>query len=192
VLPTLRYGFYPAFLEYPGSVSVSLETQARTVVEIVRSVARHGPRRFYVLNTGVSTVRALRPAAERLAAEGVLLRFTDILEAGREAEEKVREQPRGTHADEMETSMVLYMKPSAVRMEKAVADGLAEASGPLTRDRAKPGGHYSPTGVFGDATLATWQKGQLITEAQVAHILRDIDAVAAAPLPAGTLRSPIE
>src|SRR6185503_6255729 len=27
LLPTLGYGFYPAFLEYPGSVSLSFETQ---------------------------------------------------------------------------------------------------------------------------------------------------------------------
>jgi uncharacterized protein (DUF433 family) len=65
LLPTLTYGFYPAFLEYPGSVSLSQETQARAVVEVARSMARYGPRRFYVLNTGVSTLRALRPAAER-------------------------------------------------------------------------------------------------------------------------------
>ena len=43
VLPTLTYGFYPAFLEYPGSVSLSDDTQRDAVVEIVRSIARHGP-----------------------------------------------------------------------------------------------------------------------------------------------------
>ncbi len=59
VLPTLQYGYYPAFLEYPGSVSLSLETMRDTVVEICRSHARHGARRFYALNTGISTLRAL-------------------------------------------------------------------------------------------------------------------------------------
>jgi creatinine amidohydrolase len=92
----------------------------------------------------------------------------------------------------METSMVLYMRPSAVRMDKAVADGLTEGRGPLTRDPANGSGHYSRSGVFGDPTLATWQKGERITEARVAHILRDLDALAAAPLPTGTPRSPLE
>ena len=42
ILPTLQYGYYPAFLEYPGSVSVSLETMRETVVEICQSHARPG------------------------------------------------------------------------------------------------------------------------------------------------------
>jgi acetamidase/formamidase/creatinine amidohydrolase/Fe(II)-dependent formamide hydrolase-like protein len=192
LLPTLTYGFYPAFLEYPGSTSVSFDTQRDTVVAIARSVARHGPRRLYVLNTGVSTVRPLRAAAEVLAREGVLLRFTDVSIAGRAAEDAVRQQKMGTHADEIETSMVLYMEPGAVRMERAVADGLVDKRGPLTRDPAKADGHYSPSGVFGDATLASWWKGERVTEAMVADILTEIDALAAAPLPTGEPASPLD
>ena len=43
--------------------------------------------------------------------------------------------------------------------------------------------HYSPSGVFGDPTLATWQKGERITEATIAAILKDIDDLALAALP---------
>src|SRR4029450_11990646 len=68
IAPTINYHFYPAFVEYPGSTSLRLETARDLVVDIVRSLARFGPKRFYVLNTGVSTVRALQPAAELLAA----------------------------------------------------------------------------------------------------------------------------
>jgi acetamidase/formamidase/creatinine amidohydrolase/Fe(II)-dependent formamide hydrolase-like protein len=192
LLPTLTYGFYPAFLEYPGSTSVSHDTQRDTVVAIARSIARHGPRRLYVLNTGVSTVRPLRAAAEILEREGILMRFTDVSVAGRSAEDAVREQKMGTHADEIETSMVLYMEPGAVRMERAVADGLVERRGPLTRDPKNTAGHFSPSGVFGDARLASWGKGQRVTEAMGADILAEIDALAAAPLPAGEPRSPLE
>jgi creatinine amidohydrolase len=49
------------------------------IVEICRGLARFGPKRFYVLNTGVSTVSALAPAAEILAANGILLRFANVL-----------------------------------------------------------------------------------------------------------------
>ena len=191
LLPTLTYGFYPAFLDFPGSTSVSFDTQRDTVVQIVRSVARHGPRRFYVLNTGVSTARPLKAAAELLAAEGIVLHYSDVLQIGKAAEEAVREQKFGTHADEIETSMVLYMRPGTVRMEKAVADGGGASSGPLTRDRAK-GGHYAPSGVFGDPTLASWHKGQRIVEQAVADLLSGIDALAGAPVPAGEPRSPVE
>jgi creatinine amidohydrolase len=191
LLPTLTYGFYPAFLDFPGSTSLSFETQRDAIAQIVRSVARHGPRRFYVLNTGVSTARPLKATAELLAQEGIALQFSDVLQIGKAAEDAVREQKFGTHADEIETSMILYMRPASVRMERAVADGGDAASGPLTRDRAQ-GGHYAPSGVFGDPTLASWQKGERIVEQAVTDLLAGIDALAAAPLPPGQPRSPIE
>jgi len=86
VAPTVNYSFYPAFAEYPGSTTLRLETARDMVVDICRSLARYAPKRFYALNTGVSTLRALKPAAEMLAADGILLRYTDILEVGAEAE----------------------------------------------------------------------------------------------------------
>jgi acetamidase/formamidase/creatinine amidohydrolase/Fe(II)-dependent formamide hydrolase-like protein len=191
MLPTLTYGFYPAFLDYPGSVSLSHDTQRDAVVQIVRSIARYGPRRFYVLNTGVSTLRPLKAAAEALAGDGVLFRYTDILSAGRAAEDAVRQQPEGTHADEMETSMLLFLRPSTVRMDKAVRDGIPKRPGPLVRDPARADGHVSPSGVYGDATLATWKKGEALVKANVEAILADLDAVARDPIPPGAPRSPL-
>jgi creatinine amidohydrolase len=186
MLPTLSYGYYPAFLDYPGSVSLSLETQRDAVAQICRSIARHGPRRFYVLNTGVSTRRPLEESAALLAREGILLGYTDILQAGKSAEDSVREQSFGTHADEIETSSILYMEPGAVHMDKAVKDGAAGRQGPLRR---VPGD--SPSGVYGDATLASWRKGERVVEQTVRDILAEIDALAQAPIPAGTPRSPV-
>ncbi len=191
LLPTLAYGHYPAFIEFPGSVSLSSGTQREAVAEICRSIARYGPRRFYVLNTGISTVRPLAETAEGLSREGIRLRYTDLRVAGKAAEDATREQKLGTHADEIETSMVLYMQPGAVRMDKAVADGLVLRPGPLTRDPANTEGHYAPSGVFGDATLASWRKGQVVVEAQVADILKDLDALASEPIPAGEPGSPL-
>ncbi len=161
-------------------MSLSADTQKKVVVEICRSIARYGPRRFYVLNTGVSTVGPLQAAAAELAREGILMRFADPLKAGKAAEDAVRQQKWGTHADEIETSMILYMKPPAVRMDRAVADGERVRPGPLTRDPRRTDRTYSPSGVFGDPTLATWQKGEKVTEARVAAILKDIDELAAA------------
>jgi len=191
LLPTLTYGFYPAFLEYPGSASLSFDTQRDVVVQICRSMARYGPRRFYVLNTGVSTARPLKVAQELLSREGIVMGFTDLSVAGQAAEDAVRRQAFGTHADELETSMILYMRPGAVWMERAAADGGLEAPGPLTRDPARKGGHYSPSGVFGDPTLATWQKGEAVTEGRLADILSELDALAGVPVPGGTPGSPL-
>jgi creatinine amidohydrolase len=127
-----------------------------------------------------------------LSAEGIVMLFTDVLKVGAEAERAVKEQKFGTHADEIETSMVLYMEPPAVRMEKAAAGGSADRPGPLTRDPARADGLYSASGVFGDATLATWQKGERIVEAAVRDILAEIEALAREPLPGGSPASPLE
>jgi creatinine amidohydrolase len=183
IAPTVNYGYYPAFLEYPGSTSLSLETSRDMFVEICRGLARFGPRRFYVLNTGVSTVRALAPAAEILAAEGILMRYTDLLKVMEPVEKQVSKQEGGTHADEIETSMLLYMSPGDVDMTKAVKDYHPGAGG-LTRDPSKSGMTYSTSGVFGDATLATKEKGKLVTEALVEAIVGQIEDLRKAPLPA--------
>jgi len=184
IAPTVNYGYYPAFLEYPGSTSLRLETARDVIVDIARGLSRFGPRRFYVLNTGVSTLRALRPAAEILAAEGILLRFTDILQCTETVEKEVCKQEGGTHADEGETSMMLYMSPADVDMRKAVKDYHPGEHG-LTRDPKKDGYAYSSSGVYGDATLATREKGRRLTETLVAGILKEIEALRAAEPPAG-------
>jgi creatinine amidohydrolase len=192
LLPTLTYGFYPAFLDYPGSTSVSLAVQRDEVAQICRSIARHGPRRFYILNTGISTLKPLKATAELLSREGILMRFSDFTVAGRAAEEAVRQERYGTHADEIETSMLLYIQGSAVRMERAVADGAEDRPGPLTRDKTRKDGTFSPSGVFGDATLATWDKGRQVVEATLSDILSEIDLLGRTPPPEGDPRSPLE
>jgi len=176
VAPTLNYHFYPAFVEYPGSTSLRLETARDLVVDICRGLARFGPKRFYVLNTGVSTIRALKPAQEALAVDGIVMRYTDILTVGEEAEKAVRQQEGGTHADEIETSMMLYMDPSLVDMSKAAKDYHPQGTGGLTRDPKGPG-TWSPTGIWGDATLATREKGRRVVEAMVEGMLREIDTL---------------
>jgi creatinine amidohydrolase len=183
IAPTLNYHYYPAFAEYPGSTGLRLETARDLVVDICRSLAKFGPRRFYVLNTGVSTVRALKPAAEVLAADGIVMTFTDLksIEA---VESKIRQQPGGSHADEIETSMMLYIQPAAVDMKKAVKDYSPSVGSGLTRDPKSTTSTYSASGVWGDATLATRAKGKILAEAMVAQILADIERLRDASLPA--------
>jgi creatinine amidohydrolase len=115
-------------------------------VDIVQNLAAYGPRRFYVLNTGVFTLVPLRESAAQLAAAGVLMRFTCVLTVAAAAEATVRQQPEGTLADEIETSMM-------------------------------------PSGIYGDATLATRESGRVVVEAMVAGMLREIDDLRQAALP---------
>jgi creatinine amidohydrolase len=182
VAPTINYHFYPAFVEYPGSTTLRMETARDLTVDICRGLARFGPRRFYLINTGVSTLRALRPAAETLAAEGILLHYLDVTKDVEQTVKPLMKQEGGTHADEIETSKMLYIDPAAVNMRKAVKDYTLRpsASTRLTRDpqvAARGEGTYSPTGSWGDPTLATREKGRKVTEATVAVILKQIEAL---------------
>lgn len=180
IAPTINYSFYPAFLEYPGSTSVSADTARAMFTDIVHSLAHYGPRRFYVLNTGISTLRPLEQAAADLAKDGILLRYLDLTRED-PVEKKLR-QSGGSHADEVETSMMLYIAPESVRMNKATRDLNPNQPGGLTRDPHGKG-TYSPTGAWGDPTLATREKGQALTESLVTTILKDISDIAQTPLP---------
>lgn len=192
VAPALTYHFYPAFVEYPGSTSLTLETARDLTIEIVRSLSRFGPRRFYVLNTGVSTVRPLELAVKELASDGIVMRFTDYAGKTEAASRSFRQQKGGSHADEIETSLMLHIAPVAVDMKKAVLEFNPAASpgpnAPFTRRRDGRGA-YSESGVWGDATLATKEKGAILAEALAAGILDDIEKLRSAPLPAPARRA---
>lgn len=179
VAPTVNYHYYPAFVEYPGSTTLRLETARDLVVDICKSLARYGPKKFYVLNTGVSTARPLRMSAELLAKDGITMRFTDLLKVNETVEKQVQKEEGGTHADELETSMMLVIAPETVDMKKAVKDYHPSGKGGLSRDPNGPG-DYSASGVFGDPTLATREKGEILLRGLVAGILKDIEDLRAA------------
>lgn len=173
-VPTVNYGFYPAFVEYPGSTTLRMETSRDMIVDICSSLARFGPRRFYVLNTGVSTLKPLKAAAEILGNMGILLTFTNLATALQKVEALVSKQQGGSHADEIETSMMLHINSALVQMHKAESDYRENASGPLTRVDA-PGACYSPSGIWGDARLATKTKGEFVVKELIDAIVRDIE-----------------
>ena len=174
VMPTLQYGYYPSFLEYPGSVSLGLETFKDMLKDVCISMNGYGVK-IYVLNTGVSTIQGLRPAAKELGEMGIEMRYTDILESGRGVEEEMIGQEGGTHANEIEPSMILYIKPEIVDMKKAVKDYHPLKGRGLTRDPTnRKAGVYSSTGIYGDATLATLEKGRITVEARIRFIINEV------------------
>ena len=174
VAPTVNYYYYPAFIEYPGSTTLRLETARDLMVDICRSLARYGPRKFYTLNTGISTMRPLELTAKILADEGIKFRYTNVLDIAGPIEVHVKEEEGGTHADEIETSMMLFIAPSNVDMSKAVKDYHPSSRGRLTREPEGEGA-YSASGIYGDATLATRQKGEIVVQAMVDGILKEIE-----------------
>lgn len=180
VLPTLSYGYYPAFLEYPGSVSVRADAFRDTVIDICLSLAAQGAKRFYVLNTGISTQKPLEAARETIVARGSRMEFTNITTAYAALRRQVETQPGGTHADEIETSMMLVIAPEVVRLDLAQRDIHPDRGpGGLTRDPKATKGVYSPTGAYGDPTLATAEKGKILVEGMVQYLIEQVRALSA-------------
>ena len=70
--------------------------------------------------------------------------------------------------------MMLYIKPSIVDMSHAVKDYDPTGGKGLTRDPRKVGLKYSPTGIFGDPTLATLEKGRIAVEKRVNFIVDEL------------------
>ncbi len=109
-----------------------------------------------------------------------MLRYTDILAVAADTVRSVEEQDGGTHADEIETSIMLYIAPESVDMSQAARD-YHPGKGRLTRTPGGAGIH-SPTGIYGDATLASSAKGKAVVEAMVRGILEDIQRLRSEPL----------
>lgn len=190
ITPTANYGFYPAFLKYPGSTSTTFATATNMVVQIVRSLAAYGPRRFYIVNIGVSTTPTLETAAKTLAEEGILLYYSNYARAGFEnAENPFRTRAYSGHADEMETSNVLNIRPDLVDMRKAVNDSSMKGkSGSMTPVMIE-GGNLNTSGVNGYAALATKEKGKKGMSAFAKELIREIDSVSVCNLPSVKDRS---
>ena len=74
------------------------------VADIVRSMFRHGARRFLLLDTGVSTHPPLKTLSSELHEElGVLVGVTDITKLGAEVTDELEEQPSGGEGKWRET-----------------------------------------------------------------------------------------
>ena len=173
IWPTLTYGFYPAFVAYAGSVSLSNRSFQAVVTEIANSLSGFGARRVLILDTGLSTIAPV-DAAIRASREPALIRHLKVF-AGQRFEATVRtlkQQSYGSHADEMETSLMLAIAPELVDMARAKASPVSPegpSPGPLSPDDPSLP-NYSPSGSFGDPTLASAEKGSRL----LAAILEDL------------------
>ena len=77
--------------------------------------------------------------------------------------------------------MMLVIAPGSVEMSKAVKDYDPRGVG-LTRTPGGPG-TWSPTGSWGDPTLATREKREIVVAAMVTALLGDIASLRRSPLP---------
>jgi creatinine amidohydrolase len=172
IAPLINASYYPAFVEYPGSISLRPETARDVIVDTCTSLTRFGLTRFYVLNTGLSTLRPLA-AAKSLLGDELVFDYLVLDQALQLLPSDLLAQSYGSHADEAETSLMLHIAPDVVEMSLAVDDG-SEGEGRLSREQGQ--GLWSRSGVFGQATLASADKGRIIAEHLLQHCLQEIDA----------------
>jgi creatinine amidohydrolase len=178
IWPTLTYGAYPAFVAYAGSASLSDATFQNVVTEIVDALLGFGARRVLIVDTGLSTIAPVE-AAIRAATDPSRLRHLKAFAGPRfvQTARELQEQPYGSHADEIETSLMLAIAPERVDMSRAAPCPFSPAGpsrGPLSPDDPNAP-NYSPSGSFGDPTLASAEKGRKV----LAAILEDLMEMAA-------------
>jgi creatinine amidohydrolase len=189
VWPTVAYGYYPAFVEYAGSGSLSAPVFEASIQEIVTGIASSGCRAIFVLDTGISTRASVARALSRLDAGEMLHLPIHEGPRYRRAARALAEQRHGSHADELETSLMLAVAPELVDMARAEASPRVkyDTPGPLTpSDTASP--NYSRSGSYGDPTLATRAKGEVLLAAMVDDLVEQVTAFVAVKNQSGVLK----
>ena len=177
IWPVINAGYYPAFVEYPGSWSISEETFIQSMIDIIESIGRHGNSQIVLLNTGISTIKPLGLVAEQsLFQSRITLINVYLGERLKAVEKEIQQQQRGGHADEIETSIMLAIDPGRVRMDKAQI-GLEDIQkGPLNpHDPTRP--NFCPSGSMGNPTLATANKGRKLLDAILVDICTKLERI---------------
>ena len=173
-LPCLYYGKSNEHDGFPGTISLTATTLLLVIKEMAASIYRSGFRKLVLMNSHGGQPQIMEIAARDLHQEhpdfAVFPLFTwrvphtagDLLTA--------QEQEYGIHAGDAETSIMLSLLPKQVKMAQAVKeypqglpkDSLLDMEGKLpfawlTKELSK-------SGVMGDATAATKEKGDRILQ----------------------------
>ena len=173
VLPAVSYGQTTDNDEFPGTLTLSFDTVRAITRDLATSLARSGARALVVINGDFGNQAPLRIAAREFAALPILVvNYPGLAQA---CAEVCTSEPAGfglRHADEFETSIMLELAPETVDMTKAAAE---YPSYPATfPDRQIGLNQLSRSGVFGDPSVASAQKGRALldrlTESAVALI----------------------
>ncbi len=199
-LPTQAVGFSPEHTRFAGTLTLKAETVLRLWTDIGESVADCGVKKLVLFNAHGGQVGLMDLVARDLRARRGLLVYSvnwfnlPLLDAqGRDAGAlfSADEHRFGIHAGDIETSMMLALRPERVRMQQAQdfhsTSKDRAATWPLLGNgrSAKLGWQmqdYNPAGAVGDATAATPEKGRAVVEAAGLQLARLLQEVSQLPL----------
>ncbi|TMJ94689.1 MAG: creatininase family protein [Actinobacteria bacterium] len=183
-------------MDFPGPITIGWDTFTRYCRDVGTSLARHGFRRMLFLNGHGSNQNLVEMAARLVGLEHPeVLAAAAFHTSGAESARliaELRDSERGGmgHACELETSMYLAIDANAVDMGKAVDERgfpagrhawMDWSDGPL---KIMPWwSSFSRTGVHGDATKGTAEKGRALLEAAVAECVAYVREPREKPLP---------
>jgi creatinine amidohydrolase len=154
-LPPVCYGKSNEHLEFPGTVSLSAATFMALLRDIGASVAAAGFHKLVLFNTHGGNTSLVDVMARDLRVEFGLRTFTLFGMGGATIEGlSPQEKTYGFHAGEVETALLLHGTPELVQQPEVLKpEGSAANFAWMTSDIA-------PSGVLGDPTSATAEKGE--------------------------------
>jgi creatinine amidohydrolase len=179
VLPCLPYGISPHHIDFPGTISLALESYIAVIRDLVRSVAYHGFKTMILLNGHGGNAAALKAVAGAHTHESgmtvMAVTYWDLIDP--EDVGKIRTSALGgmSHSGEFETSIQLALRPDRVKTDHLVAHPRRSSLPHTKRDMFAEGsmvvsGNFkaaTETGVLGDPTSATPEKGRAFLDLAV-------------------------
>ncbi len=175
LLPLQPWGQVWSLENFPGTISLGEETLKDTLKNIARSLDRHGGRLLIIVNGHLGNRDQLKSAVRDILEEDLGIKILTMNHPGlEELEKKHTETPRALsgyfHAEEMETSMMLAIRPDLVKMDlaRAVYPDFPSYHGayPLRWEI------FTPEGVLGDPRPATAEKGEKLLAGMVEKMVK--------------------
>jgi creatinine amidohydrolase len=188
IMPVVSYGFNWHHIDFPGTIGIDTTHLMNFLLDITKSLAYHGFQRILLVSGHGSNTALLDLVARKTVIElEVLCASFMYLNIVRDAVNRIVESPV-SHACEWETSLYLHLAGDKVQMDKAVRDYDVPPSEFFRRSVTSPVGlmewwsSFSESGVVGDATLATAEKGRQIFEVSVDAFVRLVKEFRSRPL----------
>ena len=198
ILPVIPYAFNAHHMDFPGVVAIQWDHVINSLIDVVTSVAAHGFDRFiFISGHGVNPPYLAVAANEVNVRTGALcasLLWTVLADNVPDIRDSVT--PGGmAHACELETAVMQYLDPERVRTDRIVDETNFIQGRFLQMDLASGTGvhlgehwwsSFSSTGVAGEATKATAEKGRLMFERATDNLVVLVRELRARPAPALT------